>query len=713
MTTQPTQNPVPSESPSDLKFNAGKIDEFVTSLALKYQDRFGTEHYTIEGLRQLAQEAIAAFGWIPVDSFQDGATLTLPNQVLRDETNGEYYRWDGVFPKEVPADSTPENTGGIGNGAWISVGDAALRQMLATSLGAGLIGFDPDAVYPQSSVGEFLNHGITYVTPEMFGGKDVTNSIVFAMQEAKLRSVPLVCSPVDYPTTLAVTPHENAVWIANGCRIVASTDASTAALKVLNNNVKIKGLLRISLSDPGGTPTAYRGHVLVGDWQDGTIAPKGFRFDDIYLEGGHNNTNGFAVAGGANDIRGNSIKCGDNDKIGRLFMPHWGNFNDHYYDTVAGVYQHRSGYQPTRHPNNIHIGSIESGRLTCNTSDSMAVMLVSAGYDISVGRVRGDVFNSGSGASDICMMIAGDLGFAYASAAEKAKRGWGIRVGSVIGTASRGGISYSGRAVYYNKDSITLDAADYFAWIESKIDYADIAVTGSSTQPVSGFNGFGKTNLGVLNLTGGNFCMSVSNYATDITVDELRCNSSITKALQIAGSGSTQTDWPQRIKINRMTINGTATTGLTTQENGIGFLLQSCKFISIGTVFVRKLNTLAYVGAIRTNATFINIGDTFIGPDYDSSINYGYSITSTFTDSVSIGNVHGSTIQTPVSNGVTVRSVGKNKEYYASVGFTTGMTVQNGDRVWINGTTGSTALSQVTVSGVIGSTATVKQQLGY
>ena len=130
MATQPTQLPVASESPRDLKFNAGKIDEFVTSLALKYQDRFGTEHYTIEGLRQLAQEAIAQFGWITVDSFQDGATLTLPNQVLRDESTGEYYRWDGALPKVVPANSTPQSTGGVGKGGWISVGDASLRTNL-------------------------------------------------------------------------------------------------------------------------------------------------------------------------------------------------------------------------------------------------------------------------------------------------------------------------------------------------------------------------------------------------------------------------------------------------------------------------------------------------------------------------------------------------------------------------------------------------------
>ncbi|MCW4988332.1 tail fiber/spike domain-containing protein [Enterobacter mori] len=149
MATQPTNLPVPSESPRDLKFNAGKIDEFVTSLVNTYVDRFGNEHYTIEGLRWLAQQAIAQYGWVPIGTFQAGATLTLPNQILKDTTDGEYYRWDGSFipsGKVVPNGSTPGSTGGIGAGAWISVGDSALRSMLASSSGAGMIGYGSKTV---------------------------------------------------------------------------------------------------------------------------------------------------------------------------------------------------------------------------------------------------------------------------------------------------------------------------------------------------------------------------------------------------------------------------------------------------------------------------------------------------------------------------------------------------------------------------------------
>ncbi|MDT7240108.1 tail fiber/spike domain-containing protein [Citrobacter freundii] len=140
MSTTPTNQPVPSESPRDLKFNAGKIDEFVTSMERQYIDRFGGEHYTIEGLRWLAQQAMAAFGYITLDSFEDGNTLTLPNQVLRLEATGEYYRWGGVFPKNVPAGSTPDTTGGVGIGAWVGVGDASLRRDLSLNTGASLIG---------------------------------------------------------------------------------------------------------------------------------------------------------------------------------------------------------------------------------------------------------------------------------------------------------------------------------------------------------------------------------------------------------------------------------------------------------------------------------------------------------------------------------------------------------------------------------------------
>ncbi|MBT0378822.1 hypothetical protein ABM024_11250 [Morganella morganii] len=162
MTTIPTQNAVPSEAPRDLKFNSGKIDEFVTSLEHEYKDRFGRSHMTIEGMKwmfdQLVErfkvdinQAIIAAGYIPMDSFQLGAEITKRNEILRDETTGEYYRWDGDFPKSVPAGATPESSGGVGVGKWVGVGDASLRSDLKRESGASHISFEKTDVYKKLS----------------------------------------------------------------------------------------------------------------------------------------------------------------------------------------------------------------------------------------------------------------------------------------------------------------------------------------------------------------------------------------------------------------------------------------------------------------------------------------------------------------------------------------------------------------------------------
>ncbi|EMR3814066.1 GDSL-type esterase/lipase family protein [Proteus mirabilis] len=133
MSTIPTQNPVPSEAPRDLKYNSGKVDEFVTSNNHFYTDRFGKKHYTIDGINFLSKQAMLNYGYITKRSFESGNTIINPNDVLLWEDNGEYYRWDGELPKVVSAGSTPESAGGIGAGGWVSIGDAALRGEISQS----------------------------------------------------------------------------------------------------------------------------------------------------------------------------------------------------------------------------------------------------------------------------------------------------------------------------------------------------------------------------------------------------------------------------------------------------------------------------------------------------------------------------------------------------------------------------------------------------
>ncbi len=151
MATQPTNLPVPSESYRDLKFNAGRIDEFVTSMGWTYPDRFGNKHYTIEGINHIVQEAMTSIGYVILagQTFTTGATLNSPNEILLNEADSSYYKWTGSFAsggKEVPPDSTPESTGGIGPGKWLNVGDSSLRSDLATGGKATLIGYNAETV---------------------------------------------------------------------------------------------------------------------------------------------------------------------------------------------------------------------------------------------------------------------------------------------------------------------------------------------------------------------------------------------------------------------------------------------------------------------------------------------------------------------------------------------------------------------------------------
>lgn len=198
MTTQPTNLPIPSENPRDLKFNSGCFDKVINSNENYYIDRFGVRRFTIAGFQYTAEEAIRNYGYITMDSFEDGAALTLPNQVLRYEATGEYYRFDGELPKTVPAGSTPETSGGVGLGAWVGVGDASLRSNLASHNppGASLVALANGTV----------NDTVKHTTPQAFGAigdgvADDTIPLQNAMDYCQINNIKLVIPSGRYRIT--------------------------------------------------------------------------------------------------------------------------------------------------------------------------------------------------------------------------------------------------------------------------------------------------------------------------------------------------------------------------------------------------------------------------------------------------------------------------------------------------------------------------------
>ena len=85
----------------------------------------------------IAKSAAESVSGALVGNFDDGVTLQSKNQVIIQFINGyaRQFVWSGSFPKIVPAGSTPESTGGVGSGAWVSVSDASLRGQLGSLSG--------------------------------------------------------------------------------------------------------------------------------------------------------------------------------------------------------------------------------------------------------------------------------------------------------------------------------------------------------------------------------------------------------------------------------------------------------------------------------------------------------------------------------------------------------------------------------------------------
>lgn len=139
-----TNNPVPSNQVKDFSDNAQIVDEIVHSQQATTKDRFGNDLKTWRGIQQDANNAAAAFGYIILDgkTFTTGATVN-QNEILLNTPDAQYYKWTGVFPaggKIVPANSTPQNTGGVGNGKWLGVGSQAAfdETKRAGAVGAGI-----------------------------------------------------------------------------------------------------------------------------------------------------------------------------------------------------------------------------------------------------------------------------------------------------------------------------------------------------------------------------------------------------------------------------------------------------------------------------------------------------------------------------------------------------------------------------------------------
>jgi hypothetical protein len=120
--TYNTGNPIGSTDARDRSDNSENLDLAVNSLSQTFVDRLGVTRDTLEGVYQKS-------AYYRAGTFAAGYTLTNNRQTLA--YGNIEYSWSGVFPKVVPAGSTPLKTGGISAGAWVDRTQDTLRSELA------------------------------------------------------------------------------------------------------------------------------------------------------------------------------------------------------------------------------------------------------------------------------------------------------------------------------------------------------------------------------------------------------------------------------------------------------------------------------------------------------------------------------------------------------------------------------------------------------
>lgn len=245
-----TGNPVEpsgSSDPRDLHDNAGNIDLSANGEAPTWIDRLGRTRRSLAGIdqqfdssqasRELEfQEFLLSAGYVDIGDYAPGLLIDARNEIFRKD--GEYYR---ISPSvEIPYITT--GVWGDEQSSFTSIGDAALRQQLASPSGAGLVSFR------QAAVGAAVRSILSRMRDQVFvsdfvgavgdGIADDTAAFVLAANTGRSVFVP------------------DGDWQVN-----ITTDEQAAAIKDLLSRATVDGALTINFGPREfefSTPLVYR-----------------------------------------------------------------------------------------------------------------------------------------------------------------------------------------------------------------------------------------------------------------------------------------------------------------------------------------------------------------------------------------------------------------------------------------------------------------------
>ena len=143
MPTYRTGNPIGTASAKDLYDDAQDFDNLMLGADPAYPDRLGRERRSYAGFESLIKKAIASAGYEMIGDYSEGIlTISNYNQIFKYQN--EYYKLRPSVAVDYTTTGTTEASWNTefnnGNGAFVAVGDASVRNNLAANTGFSLIG---------------------------------------------------------------------------------------------------------------------------------------------------------------------------------------------------------------------------------------------------------------------------------------------------------------------------------------------------------------------------------------------------------------------------------------------------------------------------------------------------------------------------------------------------------------------------------------------
>lgn len=268
----------------------------------------------------------------------------------------------------------------------------------------------------------------------------------------------------------------------------------------MGNHTTIRGSLLIWSVDNGITNHGGRCGMGFGVYESG-VGVSDCYVEEVIVSGGVPDANGILVTGDSHNIRIDRVIIPSGTNITRGILFHWGNASDHY--PVNGEYVHKENWQPSTHPHDCSVGKVVCTDLLApegKQDRDNAAVAICACYNITIEEI--ECFNTYHAAE----VTGADMGFEYASAAEKSHGQKNIRFGKITATGLRGAGLYLPGYPWYITD----------ASAKSDLHFGTVSLTagvGNDSWGVSlhgvfaaefeqlTLNGFGKGGMVVANST--------------------------------------------------------------------------------------------------------------------------------------------------------------------------------------------------------------------